>query len=966
MGALNCDLLTNHHPILCFFTSFGSNMLPPAPHKNFFELLWDALQDVTLIILAVAGVISTVLGLAVPHEGGTGNEWLEGVAILLAVALVSLVTAGNDYSKEKQFRSLNSEKNNKPVNVIRSGKISQISIYTVQVGDIVVLQQGDQVPADGYVTEHNNLKTDEASMTGESDEQKKDEEKPFMLSGCLVSGGSGRMIVTGTGINSLWGETFANLQTEPENTPLQDKLDIMAANIGKVGVFFATITFIALLIRFLAMDLTPETPASEFTKLVDFFIIAVTIVVVAIPEGLPLAVTISLAYSMRKMMEDKNLVRHLAACETMGGATNICSDKTGTLTLNEMTVDEIYYCGEHFKKVPKAEQVPQRLMELYMEGASVNSTAFFQMDEKKKMEVPVGNKSEGALIKLTRTWDEPEKYMEIRNNADMVQQYQFTSASKKMSTIIQPKEDSKNVRLHTKGASEIVLESCTDYIDANGEEVHMTEEDKQQITDAINNMANNALRTLILAYSDIKWSKLKKEGYEEAPVYNMTFICLVGIMDPVRPEVPEAVAKCHRAGVFVRMVTGDNLLTAKAIARKCRILENEDDICIEGPDFRKLSDIEIDGKLDRLKVMARSAPSDKHKLVMRLRNLGEVVGVTGDGTNDAPALKAADIGLAMGIAGTEVAKEASDVIIMDDNFNSIVKAITWGRCVYDNIRKFIQFQLTVNVVALVVAFIGALSFGESPLTALQLLWVNLIMDTMGALALGTEPPDEENLLSRKPYGRFESLISPIMARNIAGQALYQCILLFVLLYGGCGIFNLTGAECNAKNSIHYTIIFNAFVWCQIVNEVNSRKVNDEFHVTTGLLNNALFVTILAFTIGFQFFLVEVAQTFMNCHPLSFEQHLACILFGLVSFPLGYLIRMLPPLKIGKDYSEHGTQTDLSYGSPIYKGENADEDQAESLPAQIVVELDDNESESDDEGLNEIGVVTSTKGKKKST
>eukprot|EP00698_Gefionella_okellyi_P009109 TRINITY_DN228_c0_g1_i1.p1 TRINITY_DN228_c0_g1~~TRINITY_DN228_c0_g1_i1.p1 ORF type:complete len:1015 (-),score=272.16 TRINITY_DN228_c0_g1_i1:297-3341(-) len=895
--------------------AFSSNTTPPAPHQTFFQLFWGAFEDSTVIILCVAAVVSLVLGVTVGHgDGSEDTGWIEGVAILIAVIIVATVTATNEFQKEKQFRQLNDRKNDKPVKVVRGGKEIEVSIYEIYVGDVVKLDTGDAVPADGVFLEGHDMKTDESAMTGETTEQKKEAKQPYMLSGCQVTAGAGYMMVTGVGIYSEWGMTLSKLTEERENTPLQDNLEAVATSISKVGVAVAALTFIALLIIWIVHVATQGFTVSKLGEVVNFFIIGVAIIAVAVPEGLPLAVTISLAYSMKKMMNENNLVRHLEACETMGGATNICSDKTGTLTQNMMTVVEAFMMDQYHSQIPPASQVNEAFSKLFAESIAINSSAFIQErvvtdlgqpDAKKPagdkemaaldiMSVDinrlkiVGSKTEGALLLLTRHFGINYETIRKQLKERLYKMWTFNADRKRMSVIIR---NGGGFRLFCKGASEVVIEDCVKAVNARGDVVDMSGELRQQVVDAIDTMATRGLRTLCLGYRDFTQDGEWDEDHDP-PDNHLTFLAVVGIKDPVRPEVPGAVATCHKAGITVRMVTGDNIKTAKFIATECNIFNaDQGDIAMEGPVFRRLPRDELDQVLLKLKVLARSSPSDKHLLVSRLRELGEVVAVTGDGTNDAPALKVADVGLSMGITGTEVAKEASDIVILNDNFSSIVAAVKWGRGVYDNIRKFLQFQLTVNVAALIVAFISAVSDRGTPLTAVQLLWVNLIMDTLAALALGTEHPDD-SLLLRKPYGRYDRLISSTMWRNIFSQSLFQVTILFGVIYLGPYIW-----QVEEGSRVHYTMVFNTFVWCQVFNEINARKVNNEMNVLSGLQTSLPFLLVIIFTVGGQLFIVSVGGEFSKTTKLTIPQWFSNIGIGAFSLVIGFISRLVPPPKL---------------------------------------------------------------------
>ncbi|KAG8589070.1 hypothetical protein GDO81_006237 [Engystomops pustulosus] len=920
--------------------TFGKNFIPPKKAKTFLQLVWEALQDVTLIILEIAAIIS--LGLSFYHPPGGDNEacgeaaggvedegeaqagWIEGAAILFSVIIVVLVTAFNDWSKEKQFRGLQSRiEQEQKFTVIRKGQVIQIPVAELVVGDIAQIKYGDLLPADGILIQGNDLKIDESSLTGESDQVKKSLEKdPMLLSGTHVMEGSGRMVVTAVGINSQTGIIFtllgANeggdeekkskkakaqdgvaLEIQPlkseegieseekekkvvkvpkkEKSVLQGKLTRLAVQIGKAGLIMSAITVIILVLYFviytfgvLGRPWLAECTPIYIQYFVKFFIIGVTVLVVAVPEGLPLAVTISLAYSVKKMMKDNNLVRHLDACETMGNATAICSDKTGTLTMNRMTVVQAYVGGTHYRQIPDPEALNPKILDLLVNGISINSAYTSKiLPPEKEGGLPrqVGNKTECALLGFVL--DLKQDYQAVRNEIPeekLYKVYTFNSVRKSMSTVLS--EPGGGFRMYSKGASEIILRKCTKILDQGSEVCAFKSRDRDEmVKKVIEPMACDGLRTICLAYRDFPAGSEPDWDNEADILSDLTCIAVVGIEDPVRPEVPEAIQKCQRAGITVRMVTGDNINTARAIATKCGILQpGEDFLCLEGKEFNTLirnekGEVEQD-KLDkvwpRLRVLARSSPTDKHTLVKGIIDSTvveqrQVVAVTGDGTNDGPALKKADVGFAMGIAGTDVAKEASDIILTDDNFTSIVKAVMWGRNVYDSISKFLQFQLTVNVVAVIVAFTGACITQDSPLKAVQMLWVNLIMDTFASLALATEPPTE-SLLLRKPYGRNKPLISRTMMKNILGHAVYQLTIIFTLLFAGEKFFDIDSGRnvpLHSPPSEHYTIVFNTFVMMQLFNEINARKIHGERNVFENIFRNPIFCAVVVGTFAAQ-------------------------------------------------------------------------------------------------------------------
>ncbi|KAM9859485.1 plasma membrane calcium-transporting ATPase 2 isoform 2-T2 [Aulostomus maculatus] len=1017
---------------------YGKNLIPPKKPKTFLQLVWEALQDVTLIILEVAALISLGLSFyhppgestgescgtatgAVEGEGEAEAGWIEGAAILLSVVCVVLVTAFNDWSKEKQFRGLQSRiEQEQKFQVIRGSQVIQLPVADIVVGDIAQIKYGDLLPTDGVLIQGNDLKIDESSLTGESDHVKKSADKdPMLLSGTHVMEGSGRMLVTAVGVNSQTGIIFtllgagveeeekkekkggavedghqntdcshppihpiatiatdgatgfnapgsaslingkmqdgnmesnqikvkkqdgaAAMEMQPlksaeggeeekerkkvsvpkkEKSVLQGKLTKLAVQIGKAGLLMSAITVIILVLYF-AIDnfviqkrpwLTECTPI-YIQYFVKFFIIGVTVLVVAVPEGLPLAVTISLAYSVKKMMKDNNLVRHLDACETMGNATAICSDKTGTLTTNRMTAVQCYVGDVHYKVIPDPGVLPPKSLDLLVNSIAINSaytTKILPPDKEGGLPKQVGNKTECGLLGLVL--DLKRDYQPIRNQIPeekLYKVYTFNSVRKSMSTVIKLPDGS--FRMYSKGASEIVLKKCNHILNEVGEPRVFRPRDKDEmVKKVIEPMACDGLRTICVAYRDFTNNPEPNWEDENNILNDLTAICVVGIEDPVRPEVPDAIQKCQRAGITVRMVTGDNINTARAIAIKCGIIHpGEDFLCIDGKEFNRrirnekgeVEQERIDKVWPKLRVLARSSPTDKHTLVKgiidsTMAEQRQVVAVTGDGTNDGPALKKADVGFAMGIAGTDVAKEASDIILTDDNFSSIVKAVMWGRNVYDSISKFLQFQLTVNVVAVIVAFTGACITQDSPLKAVQMLWVNLIMDTFASLALATEPPTE-SLLRRKPYGRNKPLISSTMTKNIFGHGVYQLIIIFLLLFVGEKIFDIDSgrnAPLHAPPSEHYTIIFNTFVMMQLFNEINARKIHGERNVFEGIFRNPIFCTIVFGTFAVQILIVQFGGKPFSCQPLDLEKWMWCVFLGLGELVWGQVIATIP-------------------------------------------------------------------------
>lgn len=880
-------IIANEDTLMLRMKVYGLNKFDEKPPRGFLVFVWEASQDLTLIILAVCAVVS--LGVGIGTEGWPKGSF-EGLGILISIFIVVLVTAVSDYRQSLQFRDLDKEKKKIFVQVTRNGRRQKVSMYDLVVGDVVNLSIGDLVPADGIFISGYSLLINESSLTGESEPVSVGRDKPFLLSGTKVQDGSGKMLVTTVGMRTGWGKLLATLTEGGEDeTPLQVKLNGVATIIGKIGLTFAVVTFIVLTLRMIVEKVISHQSWSgaDALRIVNFFATAVTIIVVAIPEGLPLAVTLSLAFAMKKMMSDKALVRHLSACETMGSATCICSDKTGTLTTNRMVVVKVWITN-NIKKIGSVKEgeslrseIHGSVLKLLLQCIFQNTGGEVVISEEGKLEI-LGTPTESALLEFGLSLG--GNFVTERSESRIIKVEPFNSVRKRMTVVVMLPNG--KYRVYCKGASEIILKMCNKGLDGSGSVVALDEVASSDLNNIINGFAAESLRTLCLAYIDL-------EDYfdperQTIPTNGYTCICIVGIKDPMRPGVKEAVELCRTAGITVRMVTGDNINTAKAIAAECGIL-TDDGVAIEGPDFRVKSEEEMKTLIPKIQVMARSSPLDKHTLVRQLRTtLGEVVAVTGDGTNDAPALHEADIGLAMGIAGTEVAKESADVVILDDNFATIVNVARWGRSVYVNIQKFVQFQLTVNVVALVLNFVSACITGTAPLTAVQLLWVNLIMDTLGALALATEPPNDE-LMKRLPVGRTQSFISNSMWRNIIGQSVYQLIVLAILEMEGIRLLQLHGSDAE---SILNTLIFNTFVFCQVFNEISSRDI-EKINVLRGTFNNLIFIGVMSFTVVFQVIMVEFLGDLASTVPLSGKLWLVSVLIGFFSMPVAAVIKCIP-------------------------------------------------------------------------
>ncbi|KAI9338954.1 PMCA-type calcium-translocating P-type ATPase [Zopfochytrium polystomum] len=947
---------------------FGANMLPAVKPKGLLSYMLAALSDKIMIILSIAAFVSLGIGLyqdfrTLPADAPATDKqkvhWIEGFAIIVAVLVVVLASSINDLQKEAQFRKLNAKKEDRQLKAVRDGSTQLISVYDIVVGDILLLEPGDVIAADGVFISGMGLRCDESSATGETDAVKKTEDgDPFFLSGSKVLEGIGKYVVTAVGERSFFGKTMMALRTESEDTPLQVKLDALAERIAKAGVSVAIIMFATLLLKYvITVQKTngfgegrpdQESGTEVAQRLVNILISSITIVVVAVPEGLPLAVTLALAYATTQMLKENNLVRVLSACETMGNATTICSDKTGTLTQNKMTVvkgvigKNVFFDGvedssdlsDRISRLPSSpaarpnEALPSQLkkspgpsgvvlFDTIMEGCSLNSSVFESKDEKTGETTLVGSKTETALLEWVTRSGFSYKTIRSSSQIDVVQVYPFSSERKSMSTLVRiEKPDEKPIyRLHVKGASEIVLRKCdrfallpfSDSIRASERQPVPTPGSRSNPPNPalIEKYASQSLRTICIAFREFTEEEffsilhgtedlgpLTDEDLLSDPlawnelVQHLICAAVVGIEDPLRPGVPEAVRQCQQAGVFVRMVTGDNVVTAKSIATQCGIY-TRGGIVMEGSYFRRMSPEEMAEKLPRLQVLARSSPTDKQLLVSKLKEMGETVAVTGDGTNDGPALKSADIGFSMGIAGTEVAKEASSIVLMDDSFSSVVKAIVWGRQVNDSVKKFLQFQLSVNVSAVAITFVSAVADSSegSVLTAVQLLWVNLIMDTLAALALATEKPVPDLLLSRPPESKRAPLIGFAMWQMIFSQAALQIVINLTLVVS-------RHVNSPANKATLRTIVFNSFVLLQVFNMISSRRLGNHINVIDKIWENPAFIAIFTMIFGLQAIIVQFGGQAFSTVPLDAKYWGICILIGLLSIPWGIVVKLV--------------------------------------------------------------------------
>lgn len=863
----------------------GVNLLTPPEKESLFKKYLEKFKDPLIIILLVAGFLSlgiSIYEITVLKLGF--KTFFEPIGIFIAILLATGLAFIFELKADKEFALLNQVNDDEPVTVIRNGNAVQIPRKDVVVGDIVIVNTGEEVPADGELLEAVSLNIDESSLTGEPMAHKTvnpedfDPEATFpsnhAMKGTKVMEGHGVMRVMAVGDKTENGKVFEAAQIDDSvKTPLNEQLDGLGDLITKVSYAFAALIIVGRLwLYFVDMQGFEWIPFIAY--LLQSVMIAVTLIVVAVPEGLPMAVTLSLAYSMRRMLKTNNLVRKMHACETMGATTVICTDKTGTLTQNQMQVFKSDFFGN-----PSDEVINESL--------AVNSTAQLNLSEEKPQ--VLGNPTEGALLLWLHS--RGIDYNVIRDNTIRLAELPFTTERKFMATVVKNHQGKKY--LYVKGAPEIVFGMCE-----NTEGVTKDELDAQ-----LREYQNMAMRTLGFAYAEVA-DEFGIISDNKLNAKDLIFLGIVAISDPVRGDVPDAVKEVLDAGINVKIVTGDTPGTAKEIGRQIGLWNDAEDgenNIITGPEFEALTDAQLKDRVKEIKIIARARPLDKKRLVETLQAGNEVVAVTGDGTNDAPALKTAHVGLSMG-DGTSVAKEASDITIIDNSFSSIGRAVMWGRSLFQNIQKFILFQMTVNVAACFVVLVGAFLGMDSPLTVTQMLWVNLIMDTFAAMALASLPPSR-SVMNQKPRSREAFIINPSMWKFIIGVGgLFFVILIgFVYYFDHTDITSLTqlwgvpfmsnpGPLEAGLSEYELSLIFTTFVFLQFWNMFNAKAFatgKSAFHFK----NCGGFLLITAVIFGGQILIVELGREFFNVVPLKFLDWV--IIIGCTSIVLwiGEIVRL---------------------------------------------------------------------------
>ena len=832
----------------------GDNIITPPKDDSAWKLLLEKFRDPIIRILLLAAVLSLAIGCI--HR-----DFTESIGIICAIILATCVGFWFEWDAQRRFRRLNQVNDDIPVKVMREGSIREIPRRDVVVGDVVYIEGGETVPADGELVEAVSLKINESTLTGEPEVDKTVDEAHFdpeatypsnvAMRGTTVADGYGVMVTTAVGDATEAGRVTeqSTVQSE-EQTPLDRQLTRLSQLIGRVGIILSILIFCVMLGKaILVGGLLEQDWLSIAQHVLNIFMVSVAIIVMAVPEGLPMSITLSLAMSMRRMLKTNNLVRKMHACETMGAVTVICTDKTGTLTQNRMHVQELV----RYDTLPERE---------FAEVVALNSTAFLDAEGH-----IIGNPTEGALLEWMRRGG--NDYEVLRAEAKIIDRLTFSTERKYMATIIESGISGRRL-LCVKGAPEIVRGMCAD--DGRGEEI------AAQLT----GFQNRAMRTLAVAWAEIDAA----ECTEAVRAGGLHFAAVAAISDPVREDVPAAVGQCLKAGIGVKIVTGDTPATAREIARQIGLWDDTVDgerNHITGAEFAAMSDEELLGRVQELKIMSRARPLDKQRLVKLLQQCGEVVAVTGDGTNDAPALNFANVGLSMG-SGTSVAKDASDITLLDDSFASIATAVMWGRSLYRNIQRFVLFQLTINFAAILICFIGALFGTEMPLTVVQILWVNIIMDTFAAMAMASLPPNPE-VMQEKPRGRDEFIISKSMARTI-----FTCggIIVAVLL----GMLFTWTLRDGALSVRQLTLFFSTFVFLQFWNMFNAKGFETRHSVFTCLKGcREFFLILVAIGIG-QILIVEFGGQVFRTVPLSWNEWAEVIGFTSLLAIGGEVVRAL--------------------------------------------------------------------------
>ena len=894
----------------------GNNLLTPPPKEPVWKLFFEKFKDPIIRILLITLMLSVAVSLYQYFTGvADARILLEPLGIFIAVMLATCVGFAFELSANRKFDILNKAKDEEKVTVMRDGLITRIERKDVVVGDMVFINPGDEIPADGFLMEAIALQINESALTGEPIAQKTVVEEEFdqeatypsnyVCRGCTVLDGNGIFVVDKVGDATEWGKVYRGAQIDNKvKTPLNEQLDKLGHTITIVSYVIAGLIVAFRLLMYLTDDCQPFEWMDFARYLLNTIMLAITLIVVAVPEGLPMSVTLSLALSMKRMLETNNLVRKMHACETMGASTVICTDKTGTLTQNKMRVSEFKIYGLHDNKLDDSQTST-----LVKEGIAMNSTAFLDFSNKQEVK-SVGNPTEAALLMwlFRRNVD----FISYRDHAKIVKQMPFSTKYKYMATVVGT-DDPNLLLMYVKGAPELVLKRCSKIRMQEGE-VDL-EPYRAMVEEHLMRCQNQAMRTLGFAYQYVAADAMDSlfDG-EKLATEDLCYLGTAAISDPIREDVPDAIKDCIAAGINVKIVTGDTSGTAKEIGRQIGLWTEEDTDernLITGKDFGRMSDEELCERIGDFKIVSRARPMDKERLVRLLQQNGEVVAVTGDGTNDAPALNVAQIGLSMG-DGTSVAKEASDITILDNSFRSIARAVVWGRSLYHNIQRFILFQMTINVAACLIVLLGSLMGTESPLTVTQMLWVNLIMDTFAALALASLPPDKK-VMQERPRSREAYIISKPMAWRIFGVGLFFVAVLFGFIQyfrhidlTSLAAFSLKEYFVNYLNFSHVhqgitpyelTLFFTIFVFMQFWNIFNAKAFMSGRSAFAGLFTKNIakgFCLTLAIILIGQILIVTFGGAMFEVVPLSLGDWIRIVLSTSVILWVGEILRLVLP------------------------------------------------------------------------
>lgn len=845
----------------------GENQFTREKPKSILRRIWEALCEPMMIILLVALAITIAVQIVSVCMGGE-FDWIECVGIVVAIVISVAISVVMEHRSAKAFEALSRIGEDTLVKVVRGGEVTLIPQKEVVVGDILCVETGAKLPADGRLIESTQLQSDESALTGESMAVKKDadficaaentpvaERHNMLYSGCFITGGSGKAVVTGVGDNTEFGKIARELTNQDKSsTPLQEKLARLGKLITMLGAIAAALIFVIQIIELAVAGFDGMSGADIFTDISAAFIDSIVLIVAAVPEGLPTIVAVTLAINIIKMSKQNALVKKLVACETVGCINVICSDKTGTLTENRMTVTDVQMGNTRLSpdKIPSDSAL--------IRGFCVNSTAdvHFNGDRTEF----IGNPTECAM--LVAAHKSGVEYQSVRSGYRQIYRYPFSSETKNMTTVV---DEMGEIIAYTKGSPEKIIAMCD-----------MAPEDRRAAEDSIASYQAQAGRVIALAHRTLE------RGYdfdnERALVESgMIFDGFVVISDPLRSDVFAAVERCRHAGIDIKMLTGDNIITAKAIATQLGILD-DDHIAVEAKDVEDLSDEEFSEMIKKIRVIARSTPVIKMRVVKALKAQGNVVAVTGDGINDAPAIKNADVGVAMGITGTEVSKEASDIVLLDDSFSTIVTAVQWGRGIYENFQRFIQFQLTVNLSSVLIVFICVVLNIGNPFTAIQMLWINLIMDGPPAVTLGLEPM-REGLMDRSPTPRNSNIVSKDMLSRIIVNGLYMTLIVVLQTE-----LNFLGIEEGHES----TAVFTLFVLFQLFNAFNARELGNS-SIFKNFLKNHIMLAVFAGTFVLQIIITQFGGTVFDTNGLNIIDWLKVFAMALSIIAVSEIVKL---------------------------------------------------------------------------